>query len=138
MVGLFPQIQPPLLLPNHRRTAGALMGVEHRHQAAVFQFHRGRITQIPGLDIAGTTLSFVNNTTNAETVVEVVDGKYTAVLAAGYEYTAVLSGLNGVGFTNDSKFVTVADADVANGQISTTLVVEAKSESTGYQRVTVA
>ena len=80
-----------------------------------------------GLDIAGTTLSFVNNTTNAETVVEVVDGKYTAVLAAGYEYTAVLSGKIGVGFTNDTKIVTVAEADVMKGMADVKLVVEEKS-----------
>ncbi|MBP3577942.1 MAG: hypothetical protein J6K15_07510, partial [Lachnospiraceae bacterium] len=80
-----------------------------------------------GFDIAGTTLKFVNNTTNAVTEVDTANGSFAAVLAPGFEYTAVLSGLNGVGFTNDSKFVTVADADVANGQISTTLVVEAKS-----------
>ena len=80
-----------------------------------------------GFDIAGTTLKFVNNTTNAVTEVDTTNGSFAAVLAPGFEYTAVLSGINGVGFTNDSKFVTVADADVANGQISTTLVVEAKS-----------
>ncbi|MBQ7863174.1 MAG: hypothetical protein IJ353_01770 [Lachnospiraceae bacterium] len=80
-----------------------------------------------GFDIAGTTLKFVNNTTNAVTEVDATNGSFAAILAPGFEYTAVLSGINGVGFTNDSKFVTVADADVANGQISTTLAVEAKS-----------
>lgn len=80
-----------------------------------------------GFDIAGTTLKFVNNTTNAVTEVDAASGSFAAVLAPGFEYTAVLSGINGIGFTNDSKFVTVADADVANGQIDAKLVVEAKS-----------
>ena len=80
-----------------------------------------------GFDITGTTLKFVNNTTNAITEVEAPNGYFAAVLAPGFEYTAVLSGINGIGFTNDSKLVTVADADVAAGQIAAKLVVEAKS-----------
>ena len=80
-----------------------------------------------GLDITGTKVSFVNNTTNVETAVEVADGKYSAVLAAGYEYTAVLSGKTGVGFTNDSKLVAVAEADVMKGIADVKLVVEEKS-----------
>ncbi len=80
-----------------------------------------------GFDITGTTLKFVNNTTNAVTVADSANGYFAAVLAPGFEYTAVLSGINGIGFTNDSKLVTVTDADVAAGQIDVTLVVEAKS-----------
>ncbi|MBO5351974.1 MAG: LysM peptidoglycan-binding domain-containing protein [Lachnospiraceae bacterium] len=80
-----------------------------------------------GFDVTGTTLSFVNNETNVETVVEVKDGKYTAVLAPGFEYTAVLSGVTGIGFTNDSKIVTVTEADVLKGMTDVKLVVEKKT-----------
>ena len=97
-----------------------------------------RIERIPGVavsgtvdkgsfDITGTTLSFINNETNAETVVEVKDGKYTAILAPGFEYTAVLSGITGIGFTNASKLVTVAEADVLKGMSDVKLVVEEKT-----------
>lgn len=80
-----------------------------------------------GLDITGTTLKFMNNTTGVITEVEATNGYFAAVLAPGFEYTAILSGKNGIGFTNDSKVITVADADVAAAQIDVKLVVEEKS-----------
>ena len=83
--------------------------------------------ELNGFDVTGTTLKFVNNTTNAITEADSANGYFAAVLAPGFEYTAVLSGINGIGFTNDSKFVTVAEIDWANGQIDAKLVVEAKS-----------
>ncbi len=106
-----------------------------------------RIVRIPGVavtgtvekgrfDLAGTTLSFVNNTTNAETVVEVKDGRYTAVLAPGYEYTAVLSGKTGIGFTNASKTVKVEEASVLSGMADVKLVVEEKTIFTYSGKIT--
>ena len=83
--------------------------------------------ELAGFDITGTTLKFVNNTTGAITEADSANGYFAAILAPGFEYTAVLSGINGIGFTNESKLVTVADSDVANGQIEAKLVVEAKS-----------
>ncbi|MGN0505665.1 MAG: pectinesterase family protein [Lachnospiraceae bacterium] len=80
-----------------------------------------------GFDLTGTTLSFVNNSTNAETVAEIKDDRYTAVLAPGYEYTAVLSGATGIGFTSDTTLVTVAEADVLKGISDVKLVVEKKT-----------
>ena len=80
-----------------------------------------------GFDVAGTTLKFVNNTTGAVAEAALENGSFAVALAPGFEYTAVLSGKNGVGFTNDSKIVTVAETDVAAGQIAVQLVVEEKS-----------
>ncbi len=80
-----------------------------------------------GFDISGTTLKFINNATNAVTEVDGSTGYFAAVLAPGFEYTAVLAGKNGIGFTNASKIITVADTDVANTQIDAKLVVEEKS-----------
>ncbi len=97
-----------------------------------------RVVRIPGVaisgkleagkfNVSGTTLSFVNSATGAETVATVNGGAYSAVLAAGYEYTAVLAGVSGIGFTNDSKMVTTSVADVLTGISNKNLVVEEKS-----------
>ncbi len=97
-----------------------------------------RVVRIPGVavsgsletgafDMTGTTLSFVNNETGLETPVTVDNSTFSVSLAAGYEYTAVLSGVSGIGFTNDSKIVTVSEDAVLSGISGVKLVVEAKS-----------
>lgn len=97
-----------------------------------------RVVRMPGVtvsgqleagafDLTGTTLSFVNNETGVETPVTVADGKFSVNLASGYEYTAVLAGVSGIGFTNDSKIVTVSEEDVLKNIDGVKLVVETKS-----------
>ena len=96
-----------------------------------------RLVRIPGvlvtgsIDFAGATgdcvVKFVNNTTGQETIATVNGTEYSAVLAAGYEYTAVLSGATGFGFTNDSKNVATSASEVLSGKSNVNLVVETKS-----------
>lgn len=97
-----------------------------------------RVVRIPGVYVIGsietagynitdTSIKFINNTTNAVTEVDAQTGYFAAVLAPGFDYTAVLSGINGIGFTNASKQITVSEDDVKTGQLSAKLVVEAKS-----------
>lgn len=74
----------------------------------------------------GVSLKFVNDTTKAETQAVLSGTDFTAKLAAGYTYTAVLSGATGYGFTNATKKVTVTDEDVLKGKRNVALVAEAK------------
>lgn len=97
-----------------------------------------RVMRVPGVAVSGTidfgeytgtgySVKFVNQTTKSETEAVVEDGKFTAVLAAGYTHRAVLSGAVGFGFTSDSRDVELADADALTGKDGVTLVVEPKS-----------
>jgi hypothetical protein len=100
-----------------------------------------RIVRVPGVAVSGTidlgsseisnyTVKFVNKTTREETVATLDGTNFTATLAAGYEYTAVLSGATGFGFTNTSKKITTTDADALTGISNVTLKVEPKSTYT--------
>ncbi|MBR1771626.1 MAG: hypothetical protein IJ747_06315, partial [Lachnospiraceae bacterium] len=99
-----------------------------------------RVVRIPGVEVTGTitygpytgsgaTVKFVNATNGQETIATVTGGTYKATLAPGYEYTAVLSGATGYGFTNATKKLSVELAEVLTGK-SHTLVVEEKSTYT--------
>ncbi len=96
-----------------------------------------RIVQVPMAEVTGTIdtastnitdygVKFVNNTTEKEIKADVKDGAFTAYLTPGYSYTAVLTGVVGFGFTNDTKTVTVKDNSVLSGMSGVVLTVEAK------------
>ena len=59
--------------------------------------------ELNGEDISGCQLLFMNKRTNTATQAKLNGNSYSVSLAAGEEYTAVLSGVTGIGFTNDTK-----------------------------------
>ena len=80
-----------------------------------------------GVDLSTATLLFKNKTTGEEVEATSFSATgYTANLAAGYEYTAVLSGATGFGFTNQTKTITTADSQILTGTTQD-LVIEVKS-----------
>ena len=97
-----------------------------------------RIQRIPAAEVSGTidfgpltategvTLKFVNGTTKAQTAAVLEGTNFKANLAAGYTYTAVLSGATGYGFTNETKKVTITNDDALVGKGSVNLAVETK------------
>ncbi len=97
-----------------------------------------RVVRVRGVDVSGTidlgplasldgvTLKFINDTTKAQTVATLEATNFKAKLAAGYTYTAVLSGATGYGFSNETKKVTVTDNDSLTGKDSVKLAVETK------------
>ncbi len=100
-----------------------------------------RIMRVPGVAVSGTidmgtctatdyTVKLVNDTTGTEYVANVADGAFSAVVPAGYSYTAALSGATGFGFTNDSKKFETTDAESITGKSGVALVVEEKSTYT--------
>ena len=111
-----------------------------------------RIVRVPYVAVSGTissaagegaytgtehTVKFVNQTTKQETwAVLGEDGAYTANLAPGYEYVAVLVGAVGYGFTTASRMVTTTDAEALTGKIGVDLVIEPKETYTFSGQVT--
>lgn len=80
-----------------------------------------RVVRYPGVPVTGTItlpaeyngpaeygIKFVNNTTKAATVVEVKNNQFTATLAPGHEYNAIMTGAPGWGFTLSTKKLTTA------------------------------
>ncbi len=97
-----------------------------------------RVVRIPGvevsgnIDLAGTGISgygvkFKNNVTGQETTATLSGNSFSAVLAAGDEYTASLTGAMGFGFTNDTKKVSTTLANVLTGVNNVTFKVEPKT-----------
>ncbi len=100
-----------------------------------------RIMRVPGVEVSGTidmgtctatdyTVKFVNDTTGTEYVATVEAGSFSAVVPAGYSYTAALSGATGFGFTNESKKFETTDAESITGKSGVTLVAEEKTTYT--------
>ncbi len=97
-----------------------------------------RVQRIPAADVSGTIdfgpltatenvkLKFVNDTTKAETIAAIEGTAFKVKLAAGYTYTANLSGATGYGFTNETKKVTITNDDALAGKDSVKLAVETK------------
>ncbi|MCM1320648.1 MAG: pectinesterase family protein [Bacteroides sp.] len=96
-----------------------------------------RVVRTPGIAVVGALsvaagasnfrIRFVNQTTNAETDAVISGKSYTAVLAPGYTYTAVLSGAKGYGVSGSTKTIEVPDSAFASGKINAPLsVVEQK------------
>ena len=106
-----------------------------------------RVMRVPGVTVSGTidfgeytgtgySVKFVNQTTKSETEAVVEDGTFTAVLAAGYTYRAVLSGAVGFGFALEGRDVTTTNADAITGKEGVALVVEPKSTYTYSGKIT--
>lgn len=106
-----------------------------------------RVVRIPGVTVSGTvdlngtgisgyTVTFTNDTTGVTTEAVLSGNEFSIALAAGDTYTATLSGATGFGFTNDTKKVSTAIADVLNGKSNVTLKVEEKSVYTYSGKVT--
>ena len=97
-----------------------------------------RVQRIPAADVSGTIdfgpltatenvkLKFVNDTTKAETIAAIEGTAFKVKLAAGYTYTANLSGATGYGFTNETKKITITNDDALAGKDSVKLAVETK------------
>ncbi|MDO5293796.1 MAG: pectinesterase family protein, partial [bacterium] len=96
-----------------------------------------RVMRTPAVSVTGTVqfgdiatkdyiINFVNNETGAETKADVTGTSFTASLAPGYTYTAVLSGMEGVGFTTDCKVVAPVIEEIQSGK-EITLTVEEKT-----------
>ena len=96
-----------------------------------------RIVQVPITEVTGTIdtastniadygVKFINGSTGKEIEAKVQDGAFTAYLTPGYSYTAVLTGVVGYGFTDDTKNVTVEDSSVLSGMSGVVLTVEEK------------
>lgn len=111
-----------------------------------------RVVRVPFVEVSGTisaadvegkytgtehTVKFVNQTTKQETwAVLGENGAYTANLAPGYEYVAVLVGATGYGFTAASRMVTTTDAEALTGKTGVDLVIEPKETYTFSGQVT--
>jgi len=95
-----------------------------------------RIVQVPMVEVTGTVdvagnnveeygIKFINNTTEKEIEATVKDGAFTTYLTPGFSYTAVMTGVVGFGFTNETKTVKVEDTAVMSGMTNVELVVKA-------------
>lgn len=102
-------------------------------------FHR--VMRYPYVNVTGTvdfgtytgsghTLKFINLTTEKETEAELKGNNFTAHLAPGYKYLAVLSGAKGYGLTTESNKVETTDAQSLTGKDGVKLVVEEKQQYT--------
>ena len=91
--------------------------------------------ELNGEDISGCQLLFMNKRTNTATQAKLNGNSYSVSLAAGEEYTAVLSGVTGIGFTNDTKVVTTDISEVLTGKENVSLKVETKSVYTYTGRI---
>lgn len=106
-----------------------------------------RVERIPGVAVSGTidtnsyniaggTVVFTNDTTNAKTTATLTSDNYTTILAPGYTYTATISGLAGYGFTNDTKKITPDISNVITGQSNMNLKVEQKKSYSYTGKIT--
>lgn len=96
-----------------------------------------RFVRVPGIEVSGTinygefkdavanaSVKFKNLTTKAETVAEVdTNGNFSAILAPGYEYKAILSGAIGYTFAAESKNFTTQDEEYKTGKNDVRLTV---------------
>ncbi len=103
-----------------------------------------RFIRVPAVAVSGTItlpaegftateyqVKFTNKTTKKATQATLgQDGTFTAALAAGYDYTAMLTGVSGFGFTTATKNVTTTNAEALTGKANVELVVEPKSTYT--------
>ena len=96
-----------------------------------------RVTRTPAIEVTGTidlsntnavdfTLNFVNTTTGQSTAATVEGTNFTVSLAAGYEYTAVMSGVTGVGISAATKVVVTTEDEILTGK-TVDLVAENKT-----------
>ncbi len=97
-----------------------------------------RVKRVPAVDVSGTLdlgpltstegikLKFVNETTKAETSATLDGTSFTAKLAAGYSYNAVITGKVGYGPTNASKNIKLTDDDALSGKSDVKIVIEEK------------
>ena len=73
---------------------------------------------------------FVNQENEQETYASIKNGNFEVQLAAGYTYTAVLTGVTGYGFTNDTCTLTTTISQVQTGSSSNILKVGVKQMNT--------
>ncbi|MDO5294935.1 MAG: pectinesterase family protein, partial [bacterium] len=89
-----------------------------------------RIMKTPSVDVSGTvefgslaggdhTVSFINETTEKVTKAVSDGNAFTVSLTPGYRYTAVLSGVAGVGITSKTKVVTPTVEEIQSGKVVT-------------------
>lgn len=94
-----------------------------------------RIMVVPGAKVSGSIdkapaetgygLKFLNNATGDEITAETKsDGTFTATLAPGYEYTAILTDVTGYGITSESKTVAVPELAAVDGMSGIKLAAE--------------
>ena len=106
-----------------------------------------RIKRVPGVLVTGTIsniddlkegyiVKFVNNSNDKETIATLDGNKFSAILAPGFTYTAILSGATGYGFTKDSKTIEVKDEEYKVGKSGVNLVVGPKEIYTYSGKVT--
>ncbi len=112
-------------------------------------FHR--VLRVPAVEVSGAiscaegdnkytgtghSVKFINDTTKQETMAVLDGNNFTASLAAGYTYTAVLTDAVGYGFTVDSRIVTTTDAEALTGKSNVSLVIEPKETYTYSGKIT--
>lgn len=95
-----------------------------------------RVVLTPGVSVSGTlasvpkgtaSLKFVCRETNQELPAVVKGTSYSANLAPGYTYTAVLTGIKGYGIDASSKSVKLADAKAGSAKTVALTVAEQKT-----------
>ncbi|MBQ8822262.1 MAG: hypothetical protein IJZ82_06430 [Lachnospiraceae bacterium] len=110
-----------------------------------------RVVRVPGVAVSGTisvaegdnkyigtahSVKFINDTTKQETMAVLDGDTFTATLAPGYSYTAVLMDAVGYGFTADSRVVTTTDTEGLTGKTGVNLVIEPKETYTFSGKIT--
>lgn len=97
-----------------------------------------RVVRFPGVEVTGTidfgtytgtghTVKFVNDTTGKEVAATLNGSGFSAILAPGYDYTAVFSGATGFGFANATKVISVDASEVLTGKANVALSIVSKS-----------
>ena len=93
-----------------------------------------RVVRIPGVNIAGSidmgeysgsgySLKFIEDETGNVVEAEVENGEFSAVLTAGCNYTAALSGASGWAITPETKKISISISDVYSGKTGIELKV---------------
>ena len=104
-----------------------------------------RVVRIPGVKVSGTIegvqvsglkVLFKDDVNDITYDADVKGNTFTATLAAGCDYTAVLSGVAGYGFSVDTKNVTTTVDEALTGKTGVTLKVEEKKVYTYTGKVT--
>lgn len=94
-----------------------------------------RVSRIPAAEVsgaftgaaAGAGLKFVVKDTNQEIPASVNGSVYSAGLPAGFELTAVLSGMKGYGVSSESKVIKTSKSDAGKSVKFNVAVAEAKT-----------
>ena len=81
---------------------------------------------IEGVQVSGLKVLFKDDVNDITYDADVKGNTFTATLAAGCDYTAVLSGAAGYGFSVDTKNVTTTVDEALTGKTGVTLKVEEK------------